>query len=70
MKAEAFDQAVEAGYRSSAADQPRVISRCEFARGVHAFLAALEKDAGLMRSILIRAVMGWVTDYLRRNNCP
>lgn len=69
MRAETFDQAVEAGYRSSYADMPRVISRCDFVQGVHAFLAALEKEAGLVRGILIRAVMGWVTDYLRRHHC-
>lgn len=69
MNAEAVDLAVEAGYRSSYTDMPRVVSRCEWAEGTHAFLAILEKEANLFQSIVIRAAMGWITDYRRRHKC-
>lgn len=69
MNTQSVNRAIEAGYHSSYADLPRVLSRCEWATGTIAFLAAIEKDAGFFRGVVIRWLIGWLAEWKRETRC-
>jgi hypothetical protein len=69
MNAQHIEHAIDVGYAVSHSDIARRIDKCEYAAGVHAFLATLLKGANWWQGPVIRAVMGLVTQYRRGRQC-